>query len=98
MEKEAFSLDDIEFGIKWTVKGKAKDIEGYQEEILKIGGPILIPHFHKLVHLVGEHVFLSLGLTSLFLFLKMEIKNPCNYITIMISLLLAKLYGSILDN
>ena len=27
---------------------KAKDIEGYQAEILKIGGLVLIPHIHKL--------------------------------------------------
>jgi hypothetical protein len=39
------------FGVKWLVKGKAKDIEGYQDEILKIGGHVLIPHIHKLFNL-----------------------------------------------
>jgi len=28
--------------------GKAKDIEGYEEEILKVGGHVLNPHIHKL--------------------------------------------------
>jgi hypothetical protein len=49
---EAFSLEGIEFGVKLFVKGKAKDIEGYQAKILKIGGPILIPDIHKLFNLV----------------------------------------------
>ena len=46
--KEVFSLEDIYFGVKRLENGKAKDIEGYQEEILKTGGPDLIPHIHKL--------------------------------------------------
>ena len=46
--KEAFSLEDIDFGVKHLANGKAKDIEGYQAEILKIGGPVLIPHINKL--------------------------------------------------
>jgi hypothetical protein len=49
--EEAFSLDDIEFGVERLANGKAKDIEGYQAEIFKIGGPILIPHIHKLLNL-----------------------------------------------
>ena len=28
--------------------GKAKDIQGYEEEILKVGGHVLNPHIHKL--------------------------------------------------
>jgi hypothetical protein len=50
-KEEVFSLDDIEFGVKRLANGKAKDIEGYQDEIFKIGGPILIPHIHKLFNL-----------------------------------------------
>jgi hypothetical protein len=50
-KEEVFSLDDIEFGVKRLANGKAKDIEGYQAEIFKIGGPILIPHIHKLFNL-----------------------------------------------
>ena len=46
--KEVFSLEYIKFGINRITNGKAKDIEGYQVEILKIGGPVLIPHIHKL--------------------------------------------------
>ena len=34
--EEVFSLEDIDFGVKRLANGKAKDIEGYQEEILKI--------------------------------------------------------------
>jgi hypothetical protein len=47
-EDGVFSLDDIEFGFKRLANEKAKDIEGYQAEIFQIGGPILIPHIHKL--------------------------------------------------
>jgi hypothetical protein len=46
-KEEVFSLDDIEFRVKRLENGKAKDIEGCQAEILKIGGPIIIPHIHK---------------------------------------------------
>jgi hypothetical protein len=35
-KEEVFSLDDIEFGVKQLANGKAKDIEGYQDEIFKI--------------------------------------------------------------
>ena len=45
-KEEVFSLDDIEFRVKRLANGKAKDIEGYQAEIFKIGEPILIPHIH----------------------------------------------------
>ena len=51
-KEEVFYLDDIEFGIKKLVNGKAKDIEDYQDEIFKIRGPILISHIHKLFNLV----------------------------------------------
>jgi hypothetical protein len=40
--------------VKWLIKGKYKDIEGYQYEILKIGGPVLIPHIHKIFNLAIE--------------------------------------------
>ena len=49
--EEFFSLEDIEFVVKFLTKGKAKDIEGYQAQILKMGGPILIPQIHKLFNL-----------------------------------------------
>jgi hypothetical protein len=51
MKEEVFSLYDIDFGVKRLTNGKAKDIEGYQVEIFKIGRPILIPHMHKLFNL-----------------------------------------------
>ena len=40
-KKEVFSLDDIEFDVKRLANGKAKDIEGYQDEILKSEGQSL---------------------------------------------------------
>jgi hypothetical protein len=48
---EVFSKENIKFGVKRLSKGKSKDIEGYQDEILKAGGPILIPHIHNLFNL-----------------------------------------------
>ena len=56
-KEEVFSLYDIEFGVKRLTNGKAKDIEGYQDEIFKIGGPILIPHIHNLFNLAVNHCF-----------------------------------------
>lgn len=41
--KEVFLLEDIDSGVKRLTNGKAKGIEGYQEEILKFGGLVLIP-------------------------------------------------------
>jgi hypothetical protein len=57
IEDEFFYLDDIDFRVKRLAKGKAKDIEGYQAEIFKIGGPILISHLHKLFNLVVKRGF-----------------------------------------
>ena len=51
IEEKVFSIEDIEFGVKRLANGKAKDIEGYQAEIFKIEGPIVIPHIHKLFNL-----------------------------------------------
>ena len=48
---EFVSLYDIYYGVKRLANGKAKDIKGYQDEIFKIGGSILIPHIHKLFNL-----------------------------------------------
>jgi hypothetical protein len=56
-KEESFYLDDIEFGVNRLANGKAKDIEGYQDEILKNGGPILIPHIHKLFNLAVKQGF-----------------------------------------
>ena len=56
-KEEVFYLVDIEFGVKKLANGKAKDIEGYQDEIFKIGGSILIPHIHKLFNLAVKQGF-----------------------------------------
>jgi hypothetical protein len=98
-EDEVFSLDDIEFGVKRLANGKAKDIEGYQAEIFKIGGPILIPHIHKLFNLAVKQGFPKPWTQSLIvpIFKNGDRNIPSNYRTIMISPILAKLYGIILE-
>ena len=97
--KDVFSLEDIDFGVKHLANGKAKDIEGYQAEILKIGGPVLIPHIHKLFNLTVKQGFPSSWTQSLIIpIFKSGDKNErSNYQTIMISPLLTKLYGIILE-
>ena len=45
IKEDVFSLDDIESGINKLANGKAKDIEGYEAEILKMGRSILISLF-----------------------------------------------------
>jgi hypothetical protein len=56
-KEEVSSLDDIELEVKRLGNGKAKDIEGYQAEIFKTRGLILIPHIHKLFNLVVKQGF-----------------------------------------
>ena len=75
-------------------------IEGYQEEILKIGGHVLIPHIHKLFNQAVKQEFPKPWTESLIIpiFKSGDTNNPFNYQTIMISPLLAKLYGIILEN
>jgi len=57
IEEEFFSIEDIEFGVKWFTRGKTKDIEGYQAKILKIARLIFIPHIQKLFNLVMKKGF-----------------------------------------
>jgi len=68
-------------------------------EILKIGGPVLIPHIHKLFNQEVKQGFPRPWTESLIIpILKSgDTNNPSNYWTIMINPLLAKLYGSILE-
>jgi hypothetical protein len=99
-ENEVFSLDDIEFGVKQLANGKTKDIEGYLAEIFKIKGPILIPHIHKLFNLAVKQGFPKPWTQSLIvpIFKNGDRKIPSNYRTIVISPILAKIYGIILEN
>ena len=85
--EEVFSLKEIDFGVKRLANGKAKDIEGYQAEILKIGGPVLIPHIHKLFNQAVKQGFPKPWTQSLIIpiFKSGDINNPSNYRTIMIS-------------
>jgi hypothetical protein len=97
-KEEFFSLHDIEFGVKQLANGKAKDIEGYQAGIFKIGGTILIPHIHNLFNLAVKQGFPKPWTQSLIvpIFKNGDRNIPSNYRTIMISLILAKIYGIIL--
>ena len=94
-----FSLDDIEFFVKRLANGKAKDIEGYQAEIFKIRGLILIPHIHKIFNLAVNQGFPKPCMQRLVghILKNGDRKIPSSYRTIMISLILAKLYGIILE-
>ena len=89
--KEVFSLEDIKFGVNRLANGKAKDIEGYQAEILKIGGPVLIPHIQKLFNQAVKQGFPKPWTESLIIpiFKSGDTNNPSNYRKIMISPLLA---------
>jgi len=86
-------------GVKFLENGKAKDIEEYQAEILKIGGTVLVPHIHKLFNVVVTQGFLIPLTQSVIIpiFKSSDKNNPSNYRTMMISPLLAKLYGIILE-
>jgi hypothetical protein len=99
ISKEVFSLDDIDFGVKRLTNGKSKDIEGYQNEIFKIRGSILIPHIHKLFNLAVKHAFPKPWTQILMvpIFKNGDRNIPSNYSTIMISPILAKLYEIILE-
>jgi hypothetical protein len=98
-KEELFSLVDIEFRVKQLANGKVKDIEGYQDEIFKIREPILILHIHKLFTLTVKHGFPKPWTQSLIfpIFKNGDRNIPSNYRTIMISLILANLYGIVLE-
>jgi hypothetical protein len=91
-KEEVFSLDYIEFGVKRLANGKDKGTEGYQDEIFKVIGPILMPHIHELFNLAVKQGFPKPWMQSLILpiFKNGDRKNPSNYRTIMISPILAK--------
>ena len=96
---DVFLIEDIKFGVKRLANRKDKDIKGYQDEILKVGGPIIIPHMHNLFNLAIKQGFPKPWTQSLILpiFKSGDKSNPFNYRTIIISLILAKLYISILE-
>jgi hypothetical protein len=98
-EDEVYSLDDIDFRVKQLANGKAKDIEGYQDAIFKIGGPILIPHIQKVFNLEVKKGFPKSWMQSLIvpIFLNGDKKVSSNYKNIMISPFLAMFYGIILE-
>ena len=97
--KEVFSLEDIDFGVKCLENRKPKDIEWYKAKILKIWGHVLILHIHKLFNLVVKKGFPTPWTQNLIIpiFKSGDKNDPCNYHTIIIISLLAKLYGIILE-
>ena len=66
---------------------------------IKIGGPLLIPHIHKLFNQAVKQGFPKPWTQSLIIpiFKSGDTNNPSNYWTIIIIPLLAKLYGIILE-
>ena len=85
IKEDVLSLDRIESSINKLTTRKTKDIEGYQAEILKMGRFILIPYLHKPLNLV------------LPIFKNGDKSVLSNYKAIMVSHILAKLYGLILE-
>ena len=79
--KEFFSLEDIDFGVKHLTNGKDKDIEVYQEDILKFGGLVLIPHIHKLFNVVVKQGFPTPCIQSFIIpnFKSGDKNDPSNY-------------------
>ena len=99
IKEDVFSLDDNESSINKLANGKAKYIEWYHVEILKMGRFILISYLHKLLNLVVTHGFPQIWTQSLIvpIFKNGDKSIPSNYRIIMISHILAKLYGLILE-
>ena len=90
-------MDDIEFRVKQLANGKDKDIEGYQVELFKMRGSILIHHIHKLFNLAVKQGFPKPWTQSLIvpIFKNADRNNPSNYRTIMVSPILSKLYREV---
>ena len=99
IKEDVFSLEDIESWINKLANGKPKDIDVHQDEIFKIGRSILIPHLQKLLNLAIKLGFPKTLMQSLIvpIFENGDKNTLSNYMTIMISHILAKLYGHILE-
>jgi hypothetical protein len=79
--------------------GKLRTLKDTKLKKFKIGGPILIPHIHKIFNLVVKQGFPKPWTQSLIVpIFKIGDKNiPSNYGTIIISPILANLFGIILE-
>lgn len=95
-----FSLDEIKYGIKRLSSGKAKDVEGYQEEFIKIGSFILATYIETIFNIYLKEGFpKKWNLSSIIHIYKFREKsNLSNYKTIIIINLFVKLFGSIIEN
>lgn len=99
LEEDTFSFEDMEFKLENLANGKFRDIKGYQDKIFKMGGSIIILHVHKLLNFAVKHDFPKTWTRSLIVpIFKIGDENiPFNYRTIIISHILAKLYGLIFE-
>ena len=100
-KEEFFLLVDKDFGFKFIVNGKAKEIEEYEAKIFSIGENVPIrANIHKLFNPVVKRIFPDPWNKSLIIpiFKSGDKNNPSNYWTTMIIPLLAKLYNVILKN
>jgi hypothetical protein len=79
--------------------GNLRTLKATKMKFLKSEGLILIPHIHKLFNLVVKQGFPKPWMKSLIvpIFKNGDRNIPSNYRTIMISPILAKLYGIILE-
>lgn len=99
IKQQVFTVNDIEFGVEHLAKEKVKDNKGYQVEVLKTGGFVLIIHIHKIFKTVVKHEFPKAQTQSLivFTFKIGDRNNLSNYRTIIISHVLTKLHEIYLE-
>ena len=71
----------MDFKVNTLINGKSKYIEGYGEKILKIGGPVLILHTHKLFNIAVMEGFSLAWTQSLVIpiFKSGDKNDPSNY-------------------
>jgi hypothetical protein len=96
---ELFTVDDIKQGIKKLESRKMEDIDGLQDEFLKWGVELIAPHIKGIFNGVIQDDFPEEWTTSVVipLFMNGDINNPSNYRTIVVSPLMGKLFGSMIE-
>jgi hypothetical protein len=93
-------VQEVEMGINKLGVRKEKTLDELQAEYLKWGLKILSPHLIKIFNNIIQSGFAIDWTISMEipLFKSGDINNPSYYRTIMINLLFAKLFGSMLEN
>jgi hypothetical protein len=99
-DTKLFTVQEVEMGINRLGAAKEKELDELQEEYLKWGLKILSPHITKNFNNIIQSRFPIDWTTSMEIpfFKSGDVNNPSNYRTIMINLLFAKLFGSMLEN